>query len=191
VIKMSIETKILSEDLYTYVPFAANGEYTIDEWEEMYRITMERYMTFEDFKNRSLRRAPTRFLFCICDIDIYIHADRAKDVMKCGHRIYAHTVHIDINDVKKSFVFHTSVYDYEHRKASLKTDDVLYAIGAYVSDALYGMLSCKDFAAELGGDDPCETVKQWRACVDALEYFESAGIDEYTLYDISNEIRDM
>lgn len=138
-----------------------------------------------------MTETPTETTLTLCDTEIIIRQDTAgMPVMVWDAMRYRHSVTVEINNVSEQFDYHGSVTDYEAGKDRLPEKELKNVLECVISDAIGGTYDCKEFFSIYGGDDPCEGLKTYKACIKTLSMLKDMGITEDMLYYMSNELNE-
>ena len=104
---------------------------------------------------------------------------------------YRHTVTLKANGMNTRFSFYGSYQDWRDGKNELAGDDLKNAAGCFFEDGLLGSYSFSEFCADLGYDeDSMRANKIYKSCQRNYEKIKRMGIDDDTLCEIINYLRD-
>lgn len=123
-----------------------------------------------------------------------IGADDGKPWMdENGHYHYRYVVGVksDATGARIRFTFTDSAHNYDQGKRGLSEGELLWAFSCFVSDAIAGDQTFRDFCADYGYDDDSITAKRiYDACRAAMGKFNRlfVGADAYA---VANELCEM
>jgi hypothetical protein len=105
-----------------------------------------------------------------------------------GQPTYKHRVTVSTEGNRASFVYHTSINDYNQGKDEMDERDLIFALDCFISDAIAGEMDLYNFCNEFGYDyDSRKAGKVWRACQRATGKANRLFPD---LYDMANHVRE-
>ena len=102
---------------------------------------------------------------------------------------YQYNVTVKVGKLRASFVYNTSVNDFNHGKAEMDEKDLQSALYCFLSDATAGKESFEDFCGEFGYDtDSRKAEKIHRECQKSAEKAERLFVDIYEVANALNEL---
>jgi hypothetical protein len=116
---------------------------------------------------------------------VYFPNDNSSDLLHNSFNVYVTT-----KNGRTSFRFYGSNMDYNNNVTALDESAVLSAFECFVSDAMAGSNSFKDFCSEMGYDtDSRRAYKTFKACEKSNEKFERL-FPNVDIYDLHNDLQD-
>lgn len=89
---------------------------------------------------------------------------------------------------KETFDYHMSIADADAGIVNMSDKDKIFAFYCFVQDAISGTMSFKEFKADYGYEDCCESHRIWKLCQEATIKATRLGLGD--LYDLSNYLRE-
>lgn len=103
---------------------------------------------------------------------------------------YEYEITVTCNNDSLSFLYNTSVADYQAGKNYMEKSELPLCFHCFLSDATYGNQLFEDFCIELGyNNDSIQHLKIYEACEESLNKFKGTSWN-LDLYDLLNDLQE-